>query len=324
MTGTDISTRHLPPAAALAPTDTVRTLVEWAAEMDAAHRIGKALCTTSFVPKDFRGKPDETAAAILTGAAMGLPPTTALQIMHVINGRVGMYAKAQVAILKSHGHDVWTEERSDDAVTIAGRRKGWPDTRVERIRITMEQAKTAGWTENKTYAKTPQDMLWARCATRVCGLVAPELLYGIPAAEELHDLPPIEATATVGPVTIASLTTSQVPASDTQTGSNPDRAAILAAIEAELPAMAGPPPVDIGDAPEAITPAQLRKLHTLLGKTGRGDREEGLHYLTLFLGRPVDTTKTLTAEESRVAIDDLEAQVAAAAEVNTEAQPELS
>src|SRR5689334_17240393 len=69
----------------LPASDTTRSLVEWASELEAAGRIGKALCGTSFVPAAFRGKPEEAAAAILTGAAMGLPPTTALQMFFVIN-----------------------------------------------------------------------------------------------------------------------------------------------------------------------------------------------------------------------------------------------
>lgn len=259
------------------PTAAIVTLADWAVEMDAAHRIAKVLCTTSFVPKDFRNKPDETTAAIMTGAAMGLPPTTALQIMTVIQGRVGMYAKGQVAILKSHGHDVWTEERTDQSVTVAGRRKEWPEGRVARITITIEQAKQAGWTSNNTYAKTPQDMLYARAATRVCGEVAPELLYGIPVVEELHDLPPVQAEATVGPT--ARMTAAEILGQvdypqDSQT-----------TVDSEP------------DAPGRVTREQLAENFDLLTAAGYTDKAEVLDYIGKVLGRAVVARTELTPAE---------------------------
>jgi len=132
------------------------SLADWALELEAAHRIGKALCNTSFAPAAFRGKPDEAAAAILTGKAMGLPPTTALQMFFVIKGRVGSYTDAKVALVRAAGHDVWTVDRSDSSVTVAGRRKGWPEDRVERITITIAQARPpAGPTTRRTPRRRP-------------------------------------------------------------------------------------------------------------------------------------------------------------------------
>ena len=54
------------------PTDpTGGRLVAWAAGLSAAHQIGTAVCGTSFVPKEVRGRPEEAAAAILfSGAAV--------------------------------------------------------------------------------------------------------------------------------------------------------------------------------------------------------------------------------------------------------------
>ena len=81
-------------------------LIAWADGLAAAHRIGSALCSTSFVPAAFRGKPEEAAAAILYGDEIGLTPTQALQSVHVISGRPGLYARAMVALLLAHGHDL--------------------------------------------------------------------------------------------------------------------------------------------------------------------------------------------------------------------------
>jgi hypothetical protein len=286
MTTTQVALRddnHGVPAALAVP-DAVASLAEWAQQLDAAMRIAKALCNTSFVPKHFAGKPEETAAAILAGNELGLGPTAALRVFFVINGRPEMYAEAKVAILTAHGHRVWTVERTDESVTVAGRRKG--EQRVETITMTMEQAKKAGWTSNATYQKTPQDMLWARAAARVCKLVAPELLHGIATVGET-DEPPIQATATVGRVSAAEILGTGGAAAPEQ----------RLAPDASEPATEGS---------RGITPAQSRKLHTLLGKTGRGDRDVGLVYISRILGREITSTKDLGVIEAGDVIDALE------------------
>ena len=73
-------------------------LVAWASSLAAAHKIGAALCNTSFVPATFKGKPEEAAAAILFGDEIGLTPTQALQSVYVISGKPALYALASVLI----------------------------------------------------------------------------------------------------------------------------------------------------------------------------------------------------------------------------------
>lgn len=288
----------------LVHTATTRSLADWAADLNAAHKIATAICATAFVPQHFRNKPDEGAAAILRGQSLGLDPMQSLAAFYVVNGNVGMAAETMVALLISHGHSVWTEDSSDEAVTVAGHRRG--SERVQKVTITIDQAKRAGWaTGQNNYSKTPSDMLYARAATRLCRRVAPDSLRGIPSIEDAADLPPIEATATVGarPVTIASLTAP-------------------AAVRSAEPVSAQPatePDGWVEPGEQKLSGPQSKKLHTLLGLTGRSVREVGLDYLSGLLGRDITTSKDLTRREANVAIDDLEAQIAAAEEVNAEA-----
>lgn len=179
-------------------------LIAWADGLAAAHRIGSALCSTSFVPAAFRGKPEEAAAAILYGDEIGLTPTQALQSVHVISGRPGLYARAMVALLLAHGHEVWTVEKSDAKVTVAGRRKG--STHVHEETWTTARAQKAGYTTNKKYSTDPQAMLYARAAADVCRQVAPDALAGLDyAVEELEmlDAPTVTVTRTTAPATKA-------------------------------------------------------------------------------------------------------------------------
>src|SRR6185369_3323977 len=246
-------------------------------------------------------------AAVLYGSSLGIDPLMALQQVYVVSGRPALYAKMMVALVQSHGHDVWTEELTDTRAVVCGRRKG--SSHTERITITMDMARKAGWTRNTKYTETPQDMLWARAASRVCDRIASDVLKGIPSVEEAQD-DAIVAQATTGPAvrTVAPRKRTEAAA-----------AAIAGPVEepelepeqstVDEPA-AEPEPVDIGDAPEAMTTTQGRKLYALLRKTGREDKERALDRIGEILGegRIIASTKELTKDEAIVVIDALEAE----------------
>src|SRR5262249_3560946 len=59
--------------------------------------------------------------------------------------------------------------------------------------------------------------------------------------------------------------------------------------------------VDIGDAPTipAISAAQSRMLHALLRTPGGTDRAESLRFMSLLIGRDIESTKELTRTTRR-------------------------
>ena len=278
------ATRPLPAVQMTDPTG--GRLIAWADGLAAAHRIGSALCQTAFVPASFRGKPEEAAAAILFGDEIGLTPTQALQSVHVIGGRPGLYARAMVALAMSKGHEVWTVEKSDAKVTVAGRRKG--STHVHEETWTTARATKAGYTNNKKYATDPQSMLYARAAADVVRQIAPDALAGLDyAVEELE----LSETPTV-----TTITRSATPPAKAQ------RKPIIAAPEPEEPPLA--------PAVELRTDAQSNKLWTLASNSGMD--ESGFRaWLADTLGRTVDSTKTLTKAEAHKLIELLESDATA-------------
>lgn len=154
-------------------------------DMRAAAQIAELMCKTSFVPKEFRGKPEEATVAILYGQTVGMDPVTSLQQVYVIGGKPALYARAMVSIVLNAGHEVWTEEASSTKVVVCGRRAG--SERVERSEWTVERAKTAGYTSNALYQKDPEAMLYARASGTVTRRVAPDALLGMAhSAEELQ------------------------------------------------------------------------------------------------------------------------------------------
>jgi hypothetical protein len=171
----------------LAPTSTIASLAAWAGEARAAHTLAQSLVTTSFVPAHFRGKPAEATAAILTGHELGLSPMASLRAIFVISGTPGMYAKAMVAVVMSHGHEVWVEEQTDDRVVVCGRRKG--SEHVARTVWDTDRVNKAKLRSNAKYTDSPQQMMTARGQAEICRQIAPDALHGIPyAVEELREM----------------------------------------------------------------------------------------------------------------------------------------
>jgi len=210
-------------------TTTAPTLIQAAAaDLQQAAHIADVLCKTSFVPKEFRGKPEEGTVAILYGQSVGLDPQTALQQIYVIGGKPALYARAMVSIVLTAGHEIWTEEASPAKVVVCGRRAG--TERIERSEWTIGRAQTAGYTSNTNYKKDPEAMLYARASGDVARRVAPDALLGmghnveeLQAAEEadgVHRITTAKAARADRPRTILEAAAAVTPPSSP--GAKPD------------------------------------------------------------------------------------------------------
>lgn len=290
-------------------------LGDWVQAAHHARDLVAPLVHTAFVPDAYRPKIDPRAtaeqkiaaeavavanatAAVLQGITLGLDPMTALQQIYIVHGRPGMYTEIKVALVKSRGHEVWTEDISDHRAVVCGRRKG--TDYIERVTITMEQARKAGWVSNQAYAKTPQDMLYARAAGRVCDRIAPDVLMGIASVEEIQDT--IQVEATVG---------------GTRTVAPPRKRAAAAIAASSEPVKQEDPPlepdaqVEDAKADPADTPvkrATSKEMHDLLGQNGLGDKHEALAYISSIIGRDIAATKELTDAEAHSVIGALTAR----------------
>lgn len=177
-------------------------------EMEWAYRIAESMCATELVPKSYRNKPYDGAAAIMFGRELGMNAIQSLQNVVVINGKPGIESRTMVALLKRQGYRFKTEEnvgQNGASVTVTGMS---PSGETETSTWDMEKAKKAGYSRNPLYAKTPTVMLYAKAAGEVCRRLAPDVLMGIGYnTEELQlgfgDNPPtqqpVKAQATVMP-----------------------------------------------------------------------------------------------------------------------------
>lgn len=278
-------------------------LVAWAAGLHAAHQLGSALCETSFVPKEFRSKPAEAAAAILYGDEIGLTPTQSLQSVYVISGKPALYARAMVAVVLAAGHEVWTVRKSDTEVIVAGRRRG--SAHVIEEKWTTARAQKAGYATNKKYGSDPQAMLYARAAADVCRQVAPDALAGIAYSVEEMELAEVETTAVTR--TPAKKSTARRAVEPAPAPPEPDFEPVPTVSGPVEPAD-GTRNADAAPGPESdgmVTRSQLAKMAAQMRDLGLTDRDAALAFVAETIGREVKSRNELTTVEASRLIEQM-------------------
>lgn len=153
--------------------------------MGDAYQLAQALCKTSMVPKQYQGRPEEGAAAILYGAELGLNAIQSLQQVIVINGKPAIEARTAAGLLIRFGCQLRTIESSPTQVTVQGTRAATGAD--ETVTWTIERAQQAGYTSNRLYKTIPEQMLYAKAVMEVARKIAPDILSGIAySVEELR------------------------------------------------------------------------------------------------------------------------------------------
>jgi hypothetical protein len=288
-----------PPA--LAPNAGYSLIRETAAAMADAHAIAKAISNTDMVPKHFRGKPDDLTAAILYGATLGFDPMQSARQVFVIHGQAALYARSMAALVMAAGHEVWTVETTDTAVTVEGKRRG--AARNERSTWTIERAKKAGYTDNAKYRTDPQAMLYAKALSEVCRKIAPDVLNGVYAVEEMQ-MERVESERVDQP-------TNQV--DRMRAALNPSPAPGVGAPEPAVDDAAPGPGTPLPDvqqrAGEALlldpTSSLAKALYARLRESGI-DKAGATALYAEVTGREVESSKELTEDEARAVLRELD------------------
>ena len=135
-------------------------------DMEGLWKTAQHVAKSTFAPKDFRNKPDEVCAALLTGLELGLGPMASMRHISLIEGKPSLSAAMQLALLRRAGHRIEVVEQSPTRCAIVGT---LPDGTKLEVEYTIEEAKHAGLTgrsDKPNWTKYPADMLWARCVSR--------------------------------------------------------------------------------------------------------------------------------------------------------------
>ena len=165
--------------------------------MNEAIKYAKLLATSTMVPKQFQGKPEDIMVAIQWGAEVGLPAMSALQGIAVINGRPTIYGDAALSLAVGHpqyaGHDEWI---IDETAHCLIRRKV-NDEIVETERtFSVGEAKRAGlFGKAGPWKQYPNRMLQMRARGFAIRDSFPDAMKGVSIdddreREEIKDITP--------------------------------------------------------------------------------------------------------------------------------------
>jgi hypothetical protein len=156
-----------------------------------ALRFSEYLADSDMVPKDFKGKPGNCLIAIQWGAELGLKPLQALQNLAIINGRPSLWGDAVIALVRSSPVCEFIIETDDgQTATCRVKRRGEPE---QQRTFSMDDAKQAGLLNKQgPWSQYPKRMRQMRARAFALRDVFPDVLRGLPIAEELMDTPPAE------------------------------------------------------------------------------------------------------------------------------------
>lgn len=143
-----------------------------AAQMEYA----KALAASSLLPRQYQGQPANLLWAISYGQTLGVDPMTAVQSIHVINGKPTASADLIAGLVRRAGHKL--RVTGDDRKAVAQIiRADDPDFTFE-VAWTIERAQAAKLTGKDTWKSFPAAMLKARAITEVARAACSEILQG--------------------------------------------------------------------------------------------------------------------------------------------------
>ena len=255
--------------------------------MSATWQYAETVARASMLPAAYRGKPADVLIAIGLGQAVGIPPAQSLYEIYVVNGRPSPSANLMAALVRRSGHKLRVDGNAESctATLVRADDPDYPFTAT----WTIDQARAAGLANKDTWKQYPAAMLRARAIAEVVRMGASEAVLGMEyAAEEQRDI------------------------QDDRTVVLPRKTTGVDSLRDDL---IPPTSEDVQDAdvvepdtevPEPITAAQLKALHTLLGKCDM-DRAAALMWFTERTGREITSSKDLTKREASELIDALSA-----------------
>lgn len=163
---------------------------------EAVH-YARMISNSSFVPAQFRGKPEDILVAVQWGAELGLPPLQSLQNIAVINGRPTLWGDAALAVVQQHQDYEWIKEfvEEDDKGNVTAvcmiKRAGHETHRSE---FSLEMAKKAGLLGRQgPWTQYPKRMLQMRARGFALRDIFADALRGLITREEAMDYKIVEA-----------------------------------------------------------------------------------------------------------------------------------
>jgi hypothetical protein len=177
-----------------------------------AWRMADILAKSDMVPKDYKGRPENCLIAMQWGAEVGLKALQAMQNIAVINGRPALWGDSVLALVRSSPLCEYVTEIEDaTSSTCIVKRRGEAE---QRRTFTDDDAKKAGlFGKQGPWQQYPRRMRQMRARAFALRDVFPDVLRGLPVAEEAMDAPPL-AEKHMGPAEVVQPQRPALPAYD--------------------------------------------------------------------------------------------------------------
>jgi hypothetical protein len=246
-------------------------------ELERRMQYATTLAASDLLPAAYRRKPQNVLLAMEYGNALGLDTVTAIQQVHVIEGKPTASAQLIGTLVRRAGHRLRVIGDGKHAIAEIVRSDD-PDFTF-KAEWTITRAAAAGLTGKGPWKQYPEAMLKARAITEVARDACPEALAGVAyTAEEITDGNHEAATWAID---------------------EPDT------IEAEVveDLATDPQPAPEQPAGSPATPAQIKAIGAMLRKCGVGTTEQRHAIVDMIAGRKVESTSDLTKQDAHAVIE---------------------
>lgn len=229
------------------------------AHFEHSQRVAKMFAASELVPPHLRGKMADCLIAYAIAKRTREEPLVVLQNIYFVSGRAGWSATYMIAKANRSGVFArrinWRVEGEGKNLRVTAFATLADSGEPVEATASMAMAEAEGWTKNPKYRTMPDQMLRYRSATMLIRLFAPEVMMGLPVADEIDytqargpagaiDITPPPASSPLAAVTQAM--DALLDATEQEADSNAP-----AASDADSPAAASP------DAPTGALPQEL-------------------------------------------------------------------
>lgn len=158
-------------------------------------KLAEKLATSSLLPDEFKGHPENVLIALGMAEKMGLDPFTVCQNLHIIRGKLswsGAFCKSlieQSGKYKDLDYVYFGQENTDERGCYLEATRVRDGKRIQGNKVTVKLAKDEKWwTSNPKWRTMTDQMLGYRSAAFFARLYCGEMLNGIMTSEENDDI----------------------------------------------------------------------------------------------------------------------------------------
>lgn len=158
------------------------------------YRVAKVFAGSQLIPSHLRSKIEDVMIALHVAERLGEDPLTVMQNIYVVQGKAGWLSSYMVARINKSGllkgRIKWREEGTGADLKVTAYCTLQDGDEISAT-ASMRMAMAEGWVKNQKYSTMPEHMLRWRSVAFLQRLYFPDVMLGMPTAEELEDTAPV-------------------------------------------------------------------------------------------------------------------------------------